>query len=104
MRDHLASLPTEPLQALKFLQSLAQAAWGEADLRLLGRKVRGIVRSADFASEARKHGLAQVRILILSASTASHISDVLIGSSFCSTSASRSMKSRNHGSSETAAS
>lgn len=81
MRDQLASLPAEPLQALMFLQSLAQAAWGEADLRLLGRKVRGIVRSApaDCASEARKHGLAQVRILILSASTTSHISDVLIG-------------------------
>jgi FkbH-like protein len=81
MRDRLASLPAAPLEAMLFLQSLAQAAWGEADLRLLGRKISAIQRSApaDFAADARKHGLAQVRILILSASTASHISDVLIG-------------------------
>jgi FkbH-like protein len=81
MRDRLASLPAEPLQALLFLQSLAQAAWGEADLRLLGRKIGSLLKSApaNFAVEARKHGLAQVRMLILSASTASHISDALIG-------------------------
>jgi FkbH-like protein len=81
MRDRLASLPAEPMQALLFLQSLAQAAWGEADLRLLGRKVSSILRSApaNFAAEARQQGLAQVRLLILSASTASHISDALIG-------------------------
>ena len=36
MRERLASLPAEPLEALKFLQSLAQAAWGEADLRASG--------------------------------------------------------------------
>jgi hypothetical protein len=35
MRDRLATLPAEPLPALLFVQSLAQAAWGEADLRLL---------------------------------------------------------------------
>ena len=81
IRDRIASLPAEPLEALLFLQSLAQAAWGEADLRLLGRKISAILKSApaNFAAEARKHGLAQVRILILSASTASHISDALIG-------------------------
>jgi FkbH-like protein len=81
MRDRIASLPGEPLQALTFLQSLAQAAWGEADLRLLGRKIRTILQSAPpgFAAEARKHGLTQVRILVLSASTASHICDALIG-------------------------
>ena len=81
MRDRIASLPGEPLQALTFLQSLAQAAWGEADLRLLGRKIRTILKSAPpgFAAEARKHGLTQVRILVLSASTASHICDALIG-------------------------
>jgi FkbH-like protein len=81
MRDRLASLPAESMQALLFLQSLAQAAWGEADLRLLGRKVSSILRSApaNFAAEARQQGLAQVRLLILSASTASHISDALIG-------------------------
>jgi FkbH-like protein len=81
MRDRLASLPAEPLQALLFLQSLAQAAWGEADLRPLGRKIGGILKSApaNFALEARKHGLARVRILILSTSTASHISDALTG-------------------------
>jgi FkbH-like protein len=81
MRDRLASLPAEPLQALLFAHSLAQAAWGEADLRLLGRKIAGILKSVppNFAAEARQHGLARIRILILSASTASHISDALIG-------------------------
>jgi FkbH-like protein len=81
MRDRLASLPDQPLEALLVLQALAQAAWGEADLRLLGRKISGIVKSApaNFAAEARNRGLAQVRILILSASTVSHISDALIG-------------------------
>ena len=81
MRDRMASLPAEPLQALLFLQSLAQAAWGEADLRLLGRKIGAITRSApaDVVAQARQHGLVRVRLLILSASTASHISDALIG-------------------------
>jgi FkbH-like protein len=81
MRDRLAALPTEPMAALLFLQALAQAGWSEADLGLLGRKISRILRSAPagFASEIRKHGLTQVRILILSASTASHLSDALIG-------------------------
>jgi len=81
MRDRIASLPSEPLQALLSLQSLAQAAWDEAELRLLGRKIRSIVKSAPsgFAAEARQSGLAQVRLLVLSASTASHIPDALIG-------------------------
>jgi FkbH-like protein len=81
MRDRIASLPSEPLQALLSLQSLAQAAWGEAELRLLGRKIRSIVKSAPsgFAAEARQSGLAQVRLLVLSASTASHIPDALVG-------------------------
>jgi len=81
MRDRIASLPSEPLQALLSLQSLAQAAWGEAELRLLGRKIRSILKSAPsgFSAEARQSGLAQVRLLVLSASTASHISDALIG-------------------------
>jgi FkbH-like protein len=80
MRDRVASLPAEPLEALLFLHALAQAGWGEADLRFLGRKVSTILRSAPagFAAEARKHGLARVRILMLSASTASHIADALI--------------------------
>jgi FkbH-like protein len=81
MRDHLAALPAEPMDALLFLQSLAQAGWGEADLGLLGRKISRILRAApaEFALEVRKHGLTQARILILSASTASHLSDALIG-------------------------
>ena len=81
MRDPLAALPTESMAALLFLPSLAQAGWGEADLGLLGRKISRILRSApaDFASEVRRHGLTQARILILSASTASHLSDALIG-------------------------
>jgi FkbH-like protein len=80
MRERIAPLPTEPVEALIFLQSLAQAAWSEADLRILGRKIGGIMRSppANFAAEARKHGLLPVRILILSASTASHVSDALV--------------------------
>ena len=80
MREQLASL-AEPLEALQFLQSVAQAAWGEADLRVLGRKITGILKSApaNFTAEARKHGLVPVRLLVLSASTVSHISDALIG-------------------------
>jgi FkbH-like protein len=80
MRERMAPLPAEPVEALLFLQSLAQAAWGEADLRLLGRKIGGIMRSApaNFAAETRKHGLLPVRLLILSASTASHIGDALV--------------------------
>jgi len=79
LRDELASLPAEPLPALKFLHAQAQAGWGEADLRLLGRKIIGILKSApaDFAAEARQHGLLRLRLLILSASTASHLADVL---------------------------
>src|SRR5260370_29390387 len=81
MRDRMGGAPAEPLEALLFLQSLAQAGWAEADLGLLGRKIGRILRSApaDFASQARKHGLTQARILILSASTASHLADALIG-------------------------
>jgi FkbH-like protein len=81
LRDELASLPADPLQALKFLQALSQAGWGEADLRLLGRKISGILKSAPatLAAEARKHGLVRIRLLILSASTASHFCDALIG-------------------------
>jgi FkbH-like protein len=81
MRDELASLPADPLEALLALQPLAQAAWSEADLRLLGRKVSSILRSAPdrVRADARKCGLLPVRLLILSASTASHISDALIG-------------------------
>jgi len=81
IRDRMTSLPGEPLQALLFLQSLGQAGWGEADLRLLGRKINGIVRSAppNFAAQARECGLTPARILILSASTAAHIADALIG-------------------------
>ena len=47
----------------------------------LGRKITGILKSvpANFAAEARKNGLVPVRLLMLSASTASHISDALVG-------------------------
>jgi FkbH-like protein len=81
MRDELAQLAADPMEALLSLQSLAQAAWGEADLHLLGRKVFGILRAAPatLRAEARKRGLIPVRLLILSASTASHIGDALIG-------------------------
>jgi len=81
LRDELALLPADPLQALKFLQPLSQAGWGEADLRLLGGKISSILNSAPatLAAEARKHGLVRIRLLILSASTASHLSDALIG-------------------------
>jgi len=81
LRDKLASLPADPLQALKFLQSLSQTGWGEADLGLLGRKISGILKSAPatLAAEARKHGLVRIRLLILSASTASHLCDALTG-------------------------
>ena len=81
LRGQLAALPADPLQALLALQSLAQAGWGEAELRSIGRKVRGVVKSApaNFHSDARQHGLVPIRLLILSASTVSHIADALIG-------------------------
>jgi len=81
LRDQLSALPGDPMQALASLQSLAQAGWGEAELRSIGRKVRGILKSApaNFGSEARAQGLVPIRLLILSASTASHIADALIG-------------------------
>src|SRR5689334_10782278 len=69
------------MQALISLQSLAQAGWGEAELRSIGRKVRGILKTApaNFGSEARAQGFVPIRLLVLSASTASHIADALIG-------------------------
>ena len=69
------------MRALATLQSLAQAAWGEAELRSIGRKLRGILKSApaNFGAEVRAQGLVPIRLLILSASTASHIVDALIG-------------------------
>jgi len=81
MRDSIAALPSAPLDALSVLQALAQAAWNEADLRLLGRKIRNLLKSqpSGFAPEARQHGLLPVRILVLSSSTASHLADALIG-------------------------
>src|SRR5512143_2210373 len=81
LREQISALPGEPMQALASLQSLAQAGWSEAELRSIGRKVRGILKSApaNFRSDARTQGLVPVRLLILSASTASHIADALIG-------------------------
>jgi predicted enzyme involved in methoxymalonyl-ACP biosynthesis len=81
MRDAIGSLPADPLAALRAAQSLAQAGLDETELRLLGRKVRGILKSAPAAllAEARKQGLIPVHLLILSASTASHLADALIG-------------------------
>ena len=81
MRDRLAALPADPLQALNDLRALAQAGWEEAELRQLGRKARGILKAAppSFAAAARKQGLAPVHLLLLSASTANHLADSLIG-------------------------
>ena len=71
----------EPIAALTAAQSLAQAGLDETELRLLGRKVRGVLKSAPAAlgAEARKQGLVPIHLLILSASTASHLTDALIG-------------------------
>jgi FkbH-like protein len=81
MRDEIAALPADPLAALSAAQSLAQAGWDEADLRLLGRKIRGVLKAAPatLSAKARKAGLVPVHLLILSASTASHLTDPLIG-------------------------
>jgi FkbH-like protein len=81
MRDRIAAVPAESLEALNALRALAQAGWEEADLRQLGRKIRGILKSAppSFAADARKQGLVPVHLLILSASTANHLADSLIG-------------------------
>ena len=81
IRDAIASLPSDPLPALQAAQLLAQAGWEETDLRQLGRKVRGVLKAAPvtFAAEARAQGLIPIHLLVLSASTASHITDALIG-------------------------
>jgi FkbH-like protein len=81
LREQLSALPGDPVQALVSLQSLAQAGWAEAELRSIGRKVRGILTSApaNFGADARAQGLVPIRLLILSASTASHIVDALAG-------------------------
>jgi FkbH-like protein len=84
LRDEIGSLPADPLVALTTAQSLAQAGLDEAELRLLGRKVKGVLKSASALSlalgaEARKQGLVPIHLLILSASTASHLTDALIG-------------------------
>jgi FkbH-like protein len=81
MRDRIGALPADPLAALKAAQSLAQAGWDEADLRLLGRNIRSILKTAPspLAAEARQQGLVPVHLLVLSASTASHLTDALIG-------------------------
>jgi FkbH-like protein len=80
LRDGLDALPPDPLKALQSLQALAQAGWGEGDLRAIGRKVRGIMKSQSvaFRGEAKQAGLVPLRLLILSASTASHLADALI--------------------------
>jgi len=61
LRERLSALPGDPMQALVSLQSLAQAGWGEAELRSIGRKVRGILKSApaNFGSEARRKDLCR---------------------------------------------
>jgi FkbH-like protein len=81
MRDEIESLPADPLAALETTRALALAGWDEADLRLLGRKIRSVLKSAtpDLAAEARPRGLVPIHLLILSASTASHFTDALIG-------------------------
>ncbi|MCW5704194.1 MAG: HAD family hydrolase, partial [Bradyrhizobium sp.] len=73
--------PSDSLAALAAMRALAQAGWEEAELRQLGRKIRSILKAAPtaFAAEARKQGLVPVHLLILSASTASHLADALIG-------------------------
>jgi FkbH-like protein len=80
MRDRIASLPADPLEALGAMRTLAHAGWEEADLRLLGRKIRSILKSAppSLGAEARRQGLVPVHLLILSASTASHLADAMI--------------------------
>jgi FkbH-like protein len=80
MREEIAGLSDDALQALQAARGLAQAGCDEPELRQLGRKIRGILQSAPpgFAAEARQQGLVPLRVLILSASTASHLSDALI--------------------------
>jgi FkbH-like protein len=81
MRDAIGALPADAVAALKAAQALAQAGWDEADLRLLGRKVSAVLKAAPatLAAELRAEGLLPIRLLILSASTASHLTDALTG-------------------------
>jgi FkbH-like protein len=80
MREEISALPADVLDALQAARLLAQAGWDEPELRLLGRKIRTLLKSApaDFPKEARKLGLVPLHLLILSASTASHLADALI--------------------------
>jgi FkbH-like protein len=80
MRDEIARLPDDALAALQAARLVAQTGWDEPELRLLGRKIRGILKSAPegLGAEARKLGLVPLHLLILSASTASHLSDAMI--------------------------
>ncbi len=80
MRDRIAALPADPLEALGAMRALAHAGWEEADLRLLGRKIRSMLKSASpsLGAEARRQGLVPVHLLILSSSTASHLADAMI--------------------------
>jgi FkbH-like protein len=80
MREAISALPADSLEALQAARLLAQAGWDEPDLRLLGRKIRTLLKTApaDFTAEARKQGLVPLHLLILSASTASHLTDALI--------------------------
>ena len=61
MRDQTSALPADPLAALKAAQALAQAGWAEADLRLLGRKVRSILNQHPRLSPPRRGGRAWFR-------------------------------------------
>ena len=74
------ALPPGSLEAMQAARLLAQAGWDEPDLRLLGRKIRPLLKTtpAEFAAEAGKQGPIPLHLLILSASTASHLTDALI--------------------------
>jgi FkbH-like protein len=80
MRDEIAALPENPMDALQAMHLLAQAGWDDADLRLLGRKIRSLLKSAPetFAGDVRQQGFVPLHLLVLSASTATHLSDALI--------------------------
>ena len=81
MRDRLAALPADVIEALGAMRALAQAGWEEAELRQLGRKISSILKSApdSFAADAREQELVPIHLLILSASTASHLADAIVG-------------------------
>ena len=79
--EEIATLQGDSLEALRAMRAIGQAGWGETELSQLGRKIRSVLKAAPagFDQDAKKHGFVPMNLLILSASTVSHLMDALVG-------------------------